>query len=147
MLPSFRRSSALLVCTRRGGALLFMHLRAFCFRLCVFVPLSFSLFVFVICLFLPLCCCFLFCFLAILLSCSFPFVRWFSCLVLSFLSLVAYCLSYLITTIIIIIYNILISFVCACVRTHVHKDSVKQGTKIGRPKKAALHVILKNNQI
>ena len=78
----------------------------------VFASLSFVFFAFVL----------LFPFFAFLLSCflaRFPFVRWFSCLVLSFLSLVAYCLSYLITTTIIIIYNILISFVCVRVYTHI----------------------------
>ena len=121
----------------RGGSLLFITLRVFvaslyvlhfylfASRLCAFVPLSFRLCVFVICLFFAFVLLFPFCFLAILLSCSFPFVRWFSCLVLSFLSLVAYCLSYLITTTIIIIYNILISFVRVCVCAHARAQKTR----------------------
>ena len=85
---------------------------------------------------------------------AFPFacflVSFFSFLFFSFalLCLLAYLLtcllaySYLITTIIIIIYNILISFVCAYMRTHVHKDSVNKAQKKSG-QKAAPVVILK----
>ena len=75
----------------------------------------------------------------------FVFFHAFFILFRSFLFIVVWTLIivpmtiYLITTII-IIYKILISFVCArvCVRTHVHKDSLKQDTK----KRSALTLLL-----